>query len=238
MTRNIKVLGLALIAMLALGVVGAGSASALLFLVKGGAASESFTVKNLNNSAKPATLETAGKNTITCNSVLGKGTILNKTDMIEKILFTAHECTDSLGSSCQTAGEPSGLVTSLDLRGLLITTLNDKYGIVLSAEKANHGEGTCGSGLFEVKIAVSGTIAGEFTETLAESQTEKTVAQIEFKKGANAGEPAIKDYWTLEGIRTSKLETTVTGAINETAESNESALGDVVTVNGVTLCHN
>jgi hypothetical protein len=236
--RSIKVLGLAFIAALALSAVGAGSASALLFLVKGGAASESFTVKNLNSSAKPATLETAGKNTVTCNSVLGKGTILNKTDVAQKILFTFHECTDSLGSSCQSANEPSGLITTLDLDGLLITTLNDKYGVVVLAEKGNLAEFTCGSGLFEVKIAVSGTVAGEFTETLAESQTEKTVAQQEFKKGTNAGEPFIKDYWTLEGIKTAKLTSTITGAINETAESNESALGDVITVNGVTLCHN
>jgi len=234
--RSIKVLGLAFVALLALSVVGVGSASALLFLVTG-ASSETFNVNNLNTSAKPATLETAGKNTVTCPSVLGKGTILNKTDVAEKILFTFHGCTDSLGSSCQSSGEPSGLITTLDLDGLLITTLGGKYGIVVLAEKGNLAEFTCGSGIVEVKIVVTGTVVGEFTETKAESELEKTSSQMQFAAGTKAGEPAIKDYWTLEGIKAAKLESTITGAINEKAESNEAALGDVVTTNGVKLCH-
>jgi hypothetical protein len=237
MRSIIKMLGLAFMATLAFSVVGAlgaGSASALLFLVAGDAASETYTVENLG---KP-TLETSSKRTVTCESVDGGGTILNKTDVVEKASFTFHKCTSSFAGECTSGTEPKGLIKTLALDGLLVTLLNGKYGILTLPEKStDEAEFTC-KGLLTVTTVVTGNVVGEFTETKAESEVSKTAAKVVFAKGANAGEQAIKDYWTLEGIKAAKLESTLSGGINEgPLESNEQAEGDVKTTNGITLLH-
>jgi hypothetical protein len=235
MTRSIKMLGLAFVAMLAFGVAGVGSASALLFLST--LASELFTVKTLNTASNPIKIETKGSNLFTCNSILGHGSILNKTDRADKILLTLHECKNAVDESCQSAGEPSGLITTLDLDALLVTTLSGHYAFLLLAEKGNVAEFACSSGLAEEKIVATGNIAGEFTESKAESEMEKTERKLEFTKGTNAGEQAIKDYWTLEGVQTAKLEFTLSGPINEKAEATMMLVLDIVTPHPGKYCH-
>lgn len=222
----------AVLAFSAIGALGASSASALLFLTSTGT-SESYTVKSLS---KPL-LETKGGQKVECESVAGSGTILNKTDRVDKVLFTFHKCKAFAELvPCKSSGEPAELIKTLDLSGLLVTLLNGKYGILIQGEGSKHlASFSCG---VTENVVVEGSVVGEFTESKAESETFKTVAQVEFKKGAGAGEPAIKDYETLKGLGTPNLETTITGVIKETkAESSEQALGDVLTTNTVKFCH-
>jgi hypothetical protein len=89
-----------------------------------------------------------------------------------------------------------------------------------------------------VKITATGNVAGEFTETKAQSETNETERQLEFAKGTNAGEQAIKDYWTLEGVKTAKLEFTLTGAVNEKAETSIVLILDILTPHPGRYCHN
>jgi hypothetical protein len=233
--RTIKALGLAFVAMLAFSSLGVSSASALLFLTKN--PSELFLVLNLNSAGKPAILETAGTNKVECTFVLGHGIILNKTDIAEKILFTFHGCKQALAGACNSPGEPSGLITTLELDALLVTLLNGKYGILVLPEVkgGNAAFFSCGG---VINVVVKGTVAGEFTETKAESEVEKEEGKVVFEKGAKAGEQAIKDVWTLQGIVADKLESSITGLFSESGESNEQAEGDIRTPFKVKFCHN
>ncbi len=240
MRSIIKMLGLAFMATLAfsmVGALGAGSASALLFLVAGGASSETFTVQTLGAEQK---LETP-KNSVKCTSVEGSGTILNKTDVVDKASFTFHKCSSTFSGECTSAGQTTkGLIKTLALDGLLVTllgTTEHKYGIVMLPEKStDDAEFTCTNGLVTTKTVVKGSVVGEFKETQAESETSKTAAKIAFEKGTNAGEAKIKDYETLQGVKAAKLESTIEN-IESNVESNEQAEGDITTTNGITLCH-
>ncbi len=231
MRSIIKMLGLAFFATLAfsaVGALGASSASALLFLTESGN-ELLFTIKGLGL----AVLETKNASKIDCKSTLGHGFIVNKSDSARKILLTFHECTSGALGACTSSGEPSGLITTLEMDALLVTLLSplDKYGLKLLAEKGNLADFNCGI----AAVTVKGTIVGEFEETLTESQTNKTEAKLVFEKGANPGEPFIKDYWTLQGVETAKLESTIAGA---TEEANEQALADILPNGGVKFCHN
>jgi hypothetical protein len=208
--RTMKLLGLTFTALLAFGVIGVGSASALLFLTK--LSPELFLILNLNSIASPALFQTASGRRIECASGLGDGLILNKTDVAEKILITFHEC-KSEGTPCLSAGEPSGLITSLELDALLITTLAGLYGIVLLAEKGNVAEFTCANGLQEG--IVLGSVAGEFPASKGLMEVEKEESRLTFKHGTHFGEPGIKDYWTLERIVAPRLAVDLLGLISE-----------------------
>lgn len=239
--RIIKLLGLMFTAVLAIVAASTTSASALLFVTTG-ASEESFEIKGLNTTSNPAILENSGGTKIECPSILGKGIILNKTDKIDKLLFTYHGCKDSLGQSCLTLGEPSGLITTLELDALLVTTLAGNYAILVlganSEKLVAHYECGVGSGpFFELKVLVLGSIAGEFKNPKTELETGIKETKIEFTKGAKAGEAGIKCYWTLEGIKEAKLDSVFSGAINETAELNELLVFDLLTTNVFKLEH-
>jgi hypothetical protein len=79
---------------------------------------------------------------------------------------------------------------------------------------------------------------GEFPASKATLEAGVEEAKAEFTKGSKAGEPGIKDYWTLQGLATAKLESTLTGLVNKSnVESNEMAVGDIMTLHPVKLCH-
>lgn len=235
--RSIRVLMLAFVAMLAfsvVGAIGAGSASALLFLTESGK-ELLFTVKG-----GEAKLESSSGLAVACKTVLGHGFIVHKSDEARKILLTFHECS-SLGQECLStqSAEKAGLITTLEMDALLVTLLNGKYGLKTLAEGSgkNLAEFTCGTGFLEAKIIVKGSVVGEFTETKAESEESyKKEAKVVFENNpAKAGEAKILDYWTLEGLRTAKLESNSNGGAF--TESNEQATGTITSDGGVKLCH-
>ncbi len=228
--RIMKLLGLAFLATLAfsaVGTLGAGSAAALLFLTESGK-ELLFTIKSLGN----ATFESASGSRFECKSVLGHGFIMHKTDSVRKILLTFHECGSGL-TQCTSSGEPSGLIKTLELDALLVTLLSplDKYGLKLLAESGNLAEYTCGLGSVELR----GSVVGEYEETLAESETFKKEVKLVFEKGVNSGEPRIRDYETLNGAGTAKLESKSGGGAFE--EMNLQMLLDLISDGNVKFCH-
>lgn len=236
--RILKLLGLAFFATLALsaiGAFGAGSASALLFLTT--LNPELFTIKNVG----PLVFETRGGNKVECEIVLGHGFVLNKTDITHLFLLTFHKCASTFAGPCTSPNQPQGLITTLELDALLVTLLQsiDKYGLLLLAKNGIIAEFTCSNALVTVKAVVSGSVVGEFEETLAESEAAKKEVKVKFAKGVNPGEPAIKSYWTLQGIAEPKLLITLSGAIIENdVESNMQVLLNIVFLHTVRFCHN
>jgi hypothetical protein len=219
--KMLRLAFLATLAFLAIGAIGAGSASALLFL----------TLLNLELililSHKLALLLTLSGSRFDCKLILGHGLVLNKTDVIDKILLTFHECAAVIGGSsgsCKSsqAGEKEGLITTLDLDALLITTLTGLYALVLLAEKGpstNLAEFTCFGGL--QKEIWTGEIAGELP---AKIELEKGLAEstIEFAtKTGETGMPEITSWWTLGGTGgpSPKFEATLSGLVNEKTEA-------------------
>lgn len=221
--RSIKVLGMAIVAVLAFSAVAASSASALLFLSTN--AKELFTV-NANSKTK---LSTLSKETVECETTLAHGFTLNKTDKADEIVFTFHKCKSvSFGVTCTSSGEPEGLIKTKSLKGLLVTLANGKFGIKLEGETSTTlAEFSCGSPpLLGVTVVVKGSVVGEFTEAVNKMAFHET--NVKFATNGTEGMPAITSYETLEGKGTAKLESTFAGLINETSESAEEGEGKIV----------
>lgn len=226
----LRLLGLAFIVTLIFSGFSAGSASALLFLTSL-AIQELFTLLNLNSAAKPARLETKAFS-VACESVLGDGLNEDKTDLAKKILLTLSGCEAPLGGKCQSAGEPEGVIKTLELDALLVTTLNDRYGILLLGGAGNIAEFNC---VLVPNVVVRGSVVGEVPETLEDAREPKEEFKVIFAKGVNAGEPAIKDYWTLTSLQAPKLEVSVEGGKFEGASLE--AVIDERAVFSIRLCH-
>jgi hypothetical protein len=232
MRSIIKMLGLAFFATLAfsaVGAIGAGSASALLFLTTTSNAEELFTVKGLGN----AVLELATGTEVKCKVTSGHGFLLKSTNYAHKILLTFHECTSPLGE-CNSAGEPKGLIKTLELVALLVRLLEPlaRYGLKVLAEKGNLADFNCG--ILNTSVVVKGAVVGEFEETLTQSRENNTERKLVFEKGSGAGVPFITDYWTLQGVGTAKLETSIGAAAFR--ESNEQVLVDINTKFNGSFC--
>jgi hypothetical protein len=226
--KILKSLGLVFIVTLAFGTMGAAPASALLFLTL--LSLELFTVEGLTT----VILATKAHEVLCENvrPVLGHGFLLNRTDIAEKILLTFHKCSTPL-AACNSAGEPKGLITTLELDALLVTLLKataDKYGLKLLAEKGNIAEFTCGL----ENVTVRGSVVGEFEETLAESEAQKASVKLLFSSNGHPGEPAIKDYETLTGVGTAQLIANF-GVADE--EASLEMLVDVTPLHPVAFCH-
>jgi hypothetical protein len=227
-TRVVVLLGM----MLAFAAIGASPALALLFLVKN--SEELFLLLSLFGTG--IIIETASKNLVGCQAVLGDGLILNQTDVAEKILFTFHGC-DASGGSCNSADEPAGLITTLDLDALLVTLLSGRYGFLLLAEKGNMAEFEC-DGDLETET-LKGTIIGEFPNDSIGKESETEEKKLIYTPGLKAGEQSIKDWWTLQGVKgPPKLEDTLSGLINESnVESDLQMQPDMRVPGGIELCH-
>jgi hypothetical protein len=242
--RTLKLLGLALMATLAfsaIGAVGAGSASALLFL----------TLLNpelvLILSHTLQLLLTLSGSKIDCKLLLGHGLVLNQTDVVDKILLTFHGCEGEVGGAKTTctstqSGEKEGLITTLDLDALLVTTLTGLYALVLLAEKGpstDLAEFSCG-GL--VKVVVTGEVAGEFPEKIA-LEKGQAESKIEFaSKTGETGMPKITTWWTLQGTAgpSSPFTATFSGLINEKSEASQDGVVTIISEarHLIKLCHN
>jgi hypothetical protein len=230
MKSIIRLLGTTVVATLvfsAIATLGAGSALALLFLTS--STKELFTMLGLTSLAKTAVIETKTMR-LECGVMLGHGLILNQTDIAQEISLTLHEC-DAPTFSCFSAGEPKGLIKMSGLEGLLVSLLDGKYGLKLSAEKGNFAEYSCGG----LPVVIKGSLIGEFTEGRVQAEEVKAGAKLEFGAGTNGGEPKIKDYGTLNGLITpARLELSL-GI--EFEEANIKMLMDMEPLHPFKFCH-
>jgi len=114
MKHNIRVLGLSFLAVCLLGAVAAASASASQpkFVL------ESGTTATFSGAGAGGTLETVGKNTVTCTGASSKGTIASETTVTGVVVkFTG--CTASFGAKCTTGKEAAGTIVTNPVGGAL-----------------------------------------------------------------------------------------------------------------------
>jgi hypothetical protein len=235
MRSIIKLLGLAFIATLAfsaVGAIGAGSASALLFLTLSprGQTELLFELKSLT---KPIFLSASGN--FECALLLGRGAILHKTDEARKILLQFHGCKlEGTSTTCTTAGEPAGLITTLLLDALLVTLLEvplqeTKYALKLLSEVRPPHLATFSCGI--ITVILRGSVVGDFEESLRQSQTHRKEAALLF------GRTVSQDFWTLKsGIGEAKLEWSFGGGAFEPVAVD--VLVDIIADGLVGFCHN
>jgi hypothetical protein len=99
--------GLAIVASLALAAAGAASASAAEIALTNAAYPQNVVTTDNN----PSTLTDGTFITVTCLSLLGKGTLWSPKKILLLVLF--HGCHDNLGNPCLSTGQPLGLIHTL-----------------------------------------------------------------------------------------------------------------------------
>jgi hypothetical protein len=226
--RMLKMVGLALIAVLAIGVMASASASALSF--KTAKAEEEFT-SNETGTYELASLTVATK--VVCTGVHVKGFALNGTDLSDKTLFDFLGCKETaFNSSCQ-SGSTSGLILTNLLHGLLVWVLlsggKRDPGILVTPESGTtDATFTCDSKT--ITFTVSGGVLGEYTGKLNESTT-----NFPFRFAESASEPGM-ELWTEYSssetggtVSRGALQTVASGLVSFKEESAEVATGTLKT---------
>lgn len=225
--RLIKLLGLALAAVLAMSVVAAASASALTFKTTNN--EEHFTLLE----TKETKLETLGQSAVVkCTGYHILGFADNLTDKALKVLLTFLGCTEtSFNSSCTSSGQSSGTIKTVDLNGLLVWLpgTTRKPGMLLSpASGSIDAKFTCDGGLIE--FTVEGSVLGEYTGELNKL---KPVFPFAYRdKTGETGMQQFTEWFETETGGTAHtgahLSTTATGLLQFTkAESSEVGTGAV-----------
>jgi hypothetical protein len=179
--RFIKVVGLALLASLAIGMVASASASAELGIFEctegtvatglgsnclAGGASEKFTVKPITGAtftskAVGNTVLATSSKTITCTGATNEGVITSLTEDRATIKFTG--CTANGGVNCQSLTGASAKEIVAPVSSKIVSILNSnnelKAGLLLAprnASNVNEVEFECGG----VKVKVYGSVIG------------------------------------------------------------------------------
>lgn len=208
--RAISVLGLLLAAMSVLATVAAGSASALFF--KSLNASELFTV---NETGSVRFFEATNKEKVECTATLAHGFILSGTDKAAQILYLYHGCKSGSGFACNSSGQPSGLIETNELKGLLVTLLASEGGkpaLLLSPEGgALYAKFECAGGL--VTVTGEGNVLGEFT-----GRVNELIKNLNFKFtcSGTAGKPTLTSYETEAGKFSAELTSSAEGLLKWT----------------------
>lgn len=107
MPRFMTLAGLALVASLILAAAVAASASAAEIALTNATYPQNVVTTDNN----PSMLTDGTFITITCASLLGRGTLLNPKKILLLVLF--HGCRDNFGDPCLSTGEPLGLIHTL-----------------------------------------------------------------------------------------------------------------------------
>lgn len=107
MRRLMMSVGLALVASLALAGAVAASASAAEIALTNASYPQSMVTGDNN----PSTLTVGTLLTVTCASLLGRGTLWSPKKILLLVLF--HGCRDNFGDPCLSTGQPLGLIHAL-----------------------------------------------------------------------------------------------------------------------------
>jgi hypothetical protein len=200
--KRMRIIGLALVALLAVSAVTVASASAALpeLLNKEGKELAKKTVTTTDTAV--STLENTAKETVTCSTSSSTGTASGTKNLVNAVV-TFNGCKSSLGGACSNAGAEEIVTNKLEGQiGYIEPKTNKEVGLDLwpasrtAAEKEKHEfkaifvKFTCGTFAGdEVRGGVIGKIAN--VNSLSTTNT------LTYAKGANAGEQAIKK---LEGV--------------------------------------
>jgi hypothetical protein len=201
--NRIRIICLALVAVFAMSAIATASASALPLPEFEGPFPNKFTSTSL-----VSTLETVGKNKVTCTADTNKGELTGpKTDLVT-VTFTGCETS---GIKCNSAGGAAGEIKTNQLASLLgyINAATKETGVDLSpaVAGANVAEFECAG----IKIVVRGSVIGVITPL-----NKKTKAYT-VKFVQKAGKQKVTK---LEGGPKDVLETSINGgAFVESGES-------------------
>jgi hypothetical protein len=163
-------------------------------------------------------LETSNGTVVECSSDKDKGTI-NGSESAANVLVTFHGCKSS-GFACTSASEPSGLITTKELAGLLgyISKTSKTVGLDLAPLTGTEFvEFNCAGGI--VKVKVKGSVIGGVTPI----NTQSTSGTLTYVKAAGKGK---QELTKLEGGAVDLLETSKNGG---TAEGSAIETTDTIT---------
>jgi hypothetical protein len=216
--KHFRLLGLAMLAVFALGATLSSSAFALPELLGANAFPQTFTDKT---DANNPTLETANHK-VTCEKATSTGT--QETDTLGKFHISFTKCTSTLNSVCTSTGDASGEILTL---GSFHYVLDEKSGIEDVAILFLIGQGTEAATTFTCEafgikeaVEVKGTLLCLILLPLKSEPTHL------FHCTGSKGVPGDKEYLNDENKSVKALLLTkVGGGVFE--ESNEVALAEV-----------
>jgi hypothetical protein len=202
MRRFMMLVGLALVASLALAGVTAVSASAvspeILLTNPAGVTYPQNVVSTDNN---PSTLKQGIILTVTCSSLLLKGKLLSEKKALLLLLW--HKCSDGI-NPCQSAGEPSGLIHTLLLAlPVWLNSAKTLPGLLFERHQGNADLATfsCGSNT----ILVRGSVLGHIPKPAKEVKSHTMEVEV-LTKGTSQEFEKVE-----EGAEVDKLEASLNG---------------------------
>ncbi|HEX5851723.1 MAG TPA: hypothetical protein VFY36_01400 [Solirubrobacteraceae bacterium] len=215
-----KLIGLALVAAVALSAVVVASASAALpEIVKPGTATE-LTKKTIKTKGGASTLETASGTTVTCtgNTAVGRG---QGTKQVTKTVVKFTGCKSS-GFACQSAGAAANEIVTKEVEGeigYIFPEANKQVGLDLWPSSRTAMEKTLHefNAIF-VKFTCAGFLNDEVRGSVIARMTpvNKSVKAgspftLNYKKGTNPGEQEIQSLKNVEGGVVDVLESKLAG---------------------------
>lgn len=172
MRRNLKILSLGLVAVLALAAVSAASASASQpeFQTESGKFGVSF-----EGSDEGGTLETVGERTVTCTGSTTSGGKIETSTTTEGSTITFTGCKASFGVSCKSAGQASGTIVTEKVKGTLVYGKHSTGQVPSVLLEPEEGEIFAVFTCAFTKSTVKGKVLGAITPVGGEFSTSSTL---------------------------------------------------------------
>lgn len=194
--QKIGRLGLALAAMLLIGAVSAGAASAAEF-----AASPSFPVK-FEGEGSVGLLETQKGRSVTCAEGEANGEVGGSTGAKASVVFKGCHAEHFPLLTCTSAGRAAGEIATVSMKGTPVNLTKTEVGILLQPESGEvMAEFKCSLSPISETLIVRGAVIGKVPN--AELNSFRSTLHLEFKavKGT-------QEYTKVEGSTTSYFLTT------------------------------
>lgn len=185
--RMFKVIGLAVVACMALAAAATSASAAEIVVTTGQELPQLFlgagsTTSKLRSISGSGTVES----TIECPSVLIHGLLNSPHDLLILLLF--HKCTTQLPigatANCQTPGEPAGLIHTVVLAlPVWLNAAKTLPGLLIEKDPSVAGslitEFECKNEFLAPKIGVKGTVLGKILKPLAKTKSNSMELAIE-----------------------------------------------------------
>lgn len=172
--RKIGRVGLALVAMLLLGAVSAGSASAAEF-----AASPSFPVK-FSGEGSVGLLETQAGRSVTCAEGEASGAAESSGSASASVVFKGCHAEHFPLLSCTSAGRASGEIATVQMKGTPVNVTSSEVGILLQPASGEvMAEFKCSLGPISETLIVRGAVIGKVPN--GELNSFRSTLHLEFK---------------------------------------------------------
>jgi hypothetical protein len=214
--KRFRLLGVALLAFMALGVAGASVASAEnpeILPLPTTAAPLKFT--SISAKGSEPVLESAGGVTIKCKKLTNKGEFTSARLGLVTLDFEG-EC-ESKGAKCKAEGDASGTIllskADIHLVAFKISTVL-RLGVAVTVPPATNLVITCGV----IKTEVKGTAIGLASGITKDTKTKTVTAEFKQTKGAQEQKTCELDEAFCKG-KTYNLESTLGGSFEQSGEA-------------------